>query len=251
MRLPSWMLVLAVGAAAYGQPQLTPELIRSAGLRCHQLNQAIQAIQASKSAVPTDLQTAAEACKLPPGYDYQQAQQKLGQASAALDRLRLTPEAVFDATAQAAAGLTGKPRFYLLAPLAKSACDLGKWEKARQYARELLQFASDYPEDWNYGNAIYYGYFVLGRVAVEEGNLPLAGQYLRNASTTPGSPQLNTFGPNMTLALELLERRQFAVVADFLEQCKTFWKMDQGKLEQWAALVRRGEIPDFGANLDY
>jgi hypothetical protein len=251
MRVPSWVLVLAAGAAAYGQPQLTPEQIRSAGIRCNQLNQAIQAIQASRGAVPADFQTGREACKLSPGRDLQQAQQKMAQASATLDRLKLTPEAVFDVTAQAAAGLAGKPRFYVLAPLAKSACELGKWEKARQYARELLQLASDYPDDWNYGNAIYYGYFVLGRVAVEEGNLALAGQYLRNASTTPGSPQLNNFGPNMTLARELLEHRQFSVVADFLEQCKSFWKMDQGRLEQWAALVRRGEIPDFRANLDY
>ena len=55
----------------------------------------------------------------------------------------------------------------------------------------------------------------------------------------------------MSLAKELLEKNQSDVVLHYLGLCKTFWKMDRGKLDQWSATIRRGEIPDFGSNLDY
>ena len=32
--------------------------------------------------------------------------------------------------------------------------------------------------NWNYGNAVYYGNFVLGRIALRQDNVQLAGQYL-------------------------------------------------------------------------
>jgi hypothetical protein len=251
MRLPSCALVLLAGAAACAQPALTTEQIHSIGIRCVEVAQTAQAIAAAKGAVPAELQTAAAACKPVPGAGPEQELQRLADAGATLDRLNLTPAALFDRLEQAASSLTGAPRFYVLAPLAKFAFDLGKREKAQQYARELLQMASQYPNDWNYGNAIYYGYCVLGLVAIEDGNIPLAGHYLMNAATTPGSPQLNSFGPNLALARELLQHGQFTVVAEFLEECKTFWKADHGNLDAWIALVRQGKIPEFTPNLDY
>jgi hypothetical protein len=243
MRRPLWTLPLLAVAVAWGQAALTPEQVRSTGLRCVQVGQTIQAIEAAKAPVPADLQTARQACDA--------AERKQADAGATLDRLSLTSLELFTRMEQAASRLTGLPRFYVLAGLARNAFDLAKPEKARLYARELLQMASQYPDDWNYGNAIYYGYFVLGRVALEDGNLALAGQYLMNAASTPGSPQLNSFGPNMTLAKELLEKGQFAVVGQFLTQCKTFWKMDRGNLDTWIGLVQHGKIPAFGANLNY
>jgi hypothetical protein len=111
--------------------------------------------------------------------------------------------------------------------------------------------ALQYPEDWNYGNAIYYGNFVLGRIAAREDNLVLAGQYLLAAGATPGSPQLDSFGPNVTLAKELIENGQSDVVLQYFAICKHLWKMDHGKLDEWGATVRKGGIPDFGSNLCY
>ena len=66
------------------------------------------------------------------------------------------------------------------------------------------------------------------------------------AGATPGSPQLNSFGPNMTLAKELLEKGQSEVVLQYLALCKKFWKMDRGQLDEWSATIRGGGIPDFG-----
>lgn len=250
MRRLSWIFLLA-GAAAYGQAAPTAEQASAIATRCAQVRQTIRALEAAKAAVPADLQTARQACQPIASVGPDTAQQRILAAGATLDKLNLTSAVLFARMEQASAGLTGLPRFYVLPDLAKQAFNLGKTQDAQQYARELLQMASRYTNDWNYGNAIYYGYFVLGRMALADGNLTLAGQYLMNAASTPGSPQLNSFGPNMTLARELLEKRQFAVVGQFLTQCKTFWRMDRGNLDAWSEAVRRGEIPDFQANLNY
>ena len=219
-----WVLLLAAAALACGQPAQRPEQIRDILARCVLVNGTIQGLRAANSPIPNDLATAADACK-PPSPGSPQFEQKIRDAGATLERLKLTSSALFDRMEQSAAGLSGTDRFYLLVPLSRFAFSMGQRDKARKYARELLQMASQYPNDWNYGNAIYYGYVVLGGMALEEGN--------------------------MTLAKELLEKGQFEVVGQFLTQCKNFWKMDRGNLDSWIAKVRHGEIPDFGANLDY
>lgn len=55
----------------------------------------------------------------------------------------------------------------------------------------------------------------------------------------------------MTLAKELLDEGQSGVVLQYLGLCQNLWKTDRGRLDQWSATVRRGGIPDFGANLNW
>lgn len=142
-------------------------------------------------------------------------------------------------------------RFYRLDDLAKQAFEAGEIEKASKYANELLETAQKYPKDWNYGNAIHHGNNVLGRVALKQGDVKKAVQYLLEAGRTPGSPQLNSFGPNMSLAKELLEKGEKDAVLQYFELCRKFWRMDAGKLDNWTKEVKVGETPDFGANLSY
>jgi len=162
-----------------------------------------------------------------------------------------SPPEQLAALEEATRGASGEKLFYNLADLAKRALNAGDAEKASAYSNRLLEMAPQYPKDWNYGNAIYYGNFVLGRIAVQKGNLAQAGKYLLAAAGTPGSPQLDSFGPNMTLAKELLEKGQSGIVLQYMDLCKNFWKMDRGQLDQWSATVRGGSIPDFSGNLDY
>jgi tetratricopeptide (TPR) repeat protein len=154
---------------------------------------------------------------------------------------------------ESAAKLDAGPvaRFYLLTNLATMALDAGDAAKARGYATELLEIAPQFPKNWNYGNAIHVGNLVLGRLAVRSGDLDKAREHLLAAGKTPGSPQLNSFGPNMALALELLEKGERDAVVQYLELCGQFWKMDRGRLDLWKAAVRGGGIPSFGANLFY
>jgi hypothetical protein len=145
-----------------------------------------------------------------------------------------------------------KARFFKLSEVAAAAFDAGEYDKAETYANELLSEANDNKTDWNYGNALYYGNLVLGRVALKrDNNTSQAQNYLLTAGKTPGSPQLNSFGPNMSLANELLIAGVRDSVVDFLDECGNFWKADGGKLSDWKNTIRRGGMPNFAPNLNY
>jgi hypothetical protein len=51
-----------------------------------------------------------------------------------------------------------------------------------------------------YGNAIQDGNIVLCRIALLDGKVEAAKVSLKEAGKTPGSPQLGSFGPNMSPA---------------------------------------------------
>lgn len=142
-------------------------------------------------------------------------------------------------------------RFYALDNAAKESFVVGKTEDARKFATELLALAPKYNGDWNYGNAVQDGNLVLGRIAVYENRITDAKQYLLAAGNSPGSPQMDSFGPNMSLAKDLLKKGERDVVLQYFELCRKFWKMDYGKLNEWSQEVKESKIPDFGANLIY
>jgi TonB family protein len=134
--------------------------------------------------------------------------------------------------------------------LAKAALDAGEWDAAERYARELLDSSKE-PRDWNYGNALHDGNMVLGLAAIQHDDLAAARKYLIAAGQTAGSPQLNSFGPNMTLAKALLQKGDKETVLEYFSLCRAFWKMGGARLDEWSATVRGGGIPSFGANLMY
>jgi hypothetical protein len=138
----------------------------------------------------------------------------------------------------------------LLIQLAKSAFEAGDVERAHKWADALLSQASTDKQDWNYGNAIHQGHLILGRIALSSGNLEEAGKQLIKAGETPGSPQLNSFGPNMALAKELLEKGERESVIKYFQLCANFWT-NREVLKHWTAIVIERGIPDFGANLVY
>ncbi len=123
--------------------------------------------------------------------------------------------------------------------------------RAASFARELLQLAEQYRGDWNYGNAIHKGHLILGRVALRRGDLATARSELLLAGSTPGSPQLDSFGPNMTLAKELLEAGEKGVVLEYFELCRRFWVMGAQHLAYWSAAINESRVPDFGPSLRY
>jgi hypothetical protein len=153
------------------------------------------------------------------------------------------------AEAELAAAQNDVERFHALGHAAKLNVDFGSSAAARRYADELLLLAPRFRTNWNYGNAIHDGNLVLGRLAVKAENRASAKQHLLLAGGTPGSPQLNTFGPNMSLAKDLLVLGETDTVVQYFTLCKRFWKMHDGQLDRWAEDIRSGRQPDFGANL--
>ena len=48
-----------------------------------------------------------------------------------------------------------------------------------------------------------------------------------------------------------MSKGEKAVVFEYFELCRRFWKMDYGKLKLWKEDVESGRTPEFGANLEY
>lgn len=144
--------------------------------------------------------------------------------------------------------LEGAIREYNLTSMLSMAVNAEEDEKAELWAKELLETAEP---GWNEGNALHKSHLTLGRLALKAGEIEEAERRLILAGQIPTTPQLGSFGPNMVLAQELLQRGRRQAVLEYLEECKTFWDMGLGQLEKWIAQVQSGETPEFGPNLRY
>src|SRR6266536_22552 len=117
---------------------------------------------------------------------------------------------------------TGTKRLYLLvylAPAALAAKDAGK---ARTFAEELLilgpatRSQPGFGES-NYGQATHIGNVVLGRIALMNGAVSKAKEHLLAAGQIPGSASRNTYGPDMLLAEELIEKGERNAVIEYFD----------------------------------
>jgi hypothetical protein len=124
--------------------------------------------------------------------------------------------------------------------------------EAESRAQEMLGTADTLGEDWDKGNRIHHAHLILGHIRLREGDMVGAERELLAAGRSPGSPQLDSFGPNMTLAKALLEREHRNAVIEYFRECASFWNKDPlSRLIEWQRIVQDGGIPDFGPNLDY
>ncbi len=153
-------------------------------------------------------------------------------------------------------------RWYNLADLAWKAFYSGDYPVAAAYSREFLRLAQERRKEWNTGNAIHHGNQILGLVALHEGDINEAKTRLIQAGNTPGSPQLNSFGPKMILARELLKLGERDVVVKYLDLVGKFWieknlppRLDHpvfiaeeaqkaALLRLWKSQARKGIVPD-------
>lgn len=125
--------------------------------------------------------------------------------------------------------------------------DLRLLIRARGTAQTILNELPLWKNSWNYGNAVHYSHLVLGRLALHEKNVDAARRQLLAAGATPGSPQLDDYGPDMTLAEEMLRIGESSSVLDYFDLCNKFWlNKEKNRLKGWSAAVREGRIPEFG-----
>lgn len=176
---------------------------------------------------------------------------KVGGYLMAASPIRIDPAAtkLAQAPERLKAATTPYDRWLALADASMWAVHQNRLDEAAAHGTELLQDAGKYPKDWNFGNALHKGNLILGRVALRRGEMGEAKRRLLAAGRTPGSPQLDSFGPNMTLAEELLQRGEKEVVLEYFDLCAQFWKMDNGLLSAWRMMIRNDRAPNFGAHL--
>jgi hypothetical protein len=127
--------------------------------------------------------------------------------------------------------------------IAEAAIAAGLLDVATVAAHAVLRDAPQFERTWQYGNAVHWGHIVLGKIARLRGDLESASGELAFAGRTPGSPQLDSYGPDLELAQSLLDLGRTDAVLDYLTQCKRFWEMDRGALDQWIRQISSGERP--------
>lgn len=139
-------------------------------------------------------------------------------------------------------------RVRLLGQAARLALKIGRVDEAEALATRQLAEAPTIAGTWYEGNAIHIGRLTLGEVALLRGDPTRAAQWLIAAADVPSSPQLASSGPNTVLAEQLLERGTREPVLRYLEAWRRVWNYDRGRLDTWAADIRAGRTPAFGAN---
>jgi len=146
---------------------------------------------------------------------------------------------------------TDEERFHALRQAARPSFELGRLEEAGNYANELLVLLPRFSTIWDHDHAVQTAHSVLGRIALREGRLDDAKRHLLESANHGGSGPMSSFGPDMSLAKELIEEGERAAVLEYFGLCRRFWRMERGRLNQWAQDVSAGKLPDFGPNLGY
>lgn len=142
-------------------------------------------------------------------------------------------------------------RAHQLAELSKTALAAEANDKASQYAQELLAITAKHTQDPKYDNAVHTGNTVLGRLSLQQDNRVQAKAYLLKSAQVSGGGTLSSFGPNMSLAKELLEHGEKEAVIQYLKLCKKFWSYPRNPLDQWIQDIQQGRQPNFAQNLNY
>lgn len=134
-------------------------------------------------------------------------------------------------------------RFYNLDEQITAAYKANDFGKVKELAKESFGLAAVYRCNWNYGNAIHDTNRILGLVSIKNGDIDTASDYLLKAGKSSGSPQLNSFGPELDLANELLHLGKVDAVKSYLNDIKSFWEMNNGRIDAWLAEIEKGEKP--------
>jgi hypothetical protein len=141
-------------------------------------------------------------------------------------------------------------RRWVLQDIGNIAIEGGDLEKANSCALELSELPSVadrfFPE---IGAANHHANLIWGRIALKRGDVDAAKCHLQEAARTEGSPLLDSLGPNMMLAKELLEKGERDAVVNFLRLCGSFWQTPEHRAEQWIFTLQQGGQPDFANNL--
>jgi tetratricopeptide (TPR) repeat protein/peroxiredoxin len=143
-------------------------------------------------------------------------------------------------------------KLYVLPALANAYFEAGDLDKASETAKTALELAAsekDKPPyaNGNYGGAVHQGNIVLGRIDLKRNNLGAAKEHLLAAGHVPGTPALMSFGPDWTLAQDLLGRGERDTVLSYIELCRAFWSSGKSRLDSWVTTIRAGGSPNFAA----
>ncbi len=119
--------------------------------------------------------------------------------------------------------------------------------EGKSHALDLLQIYQSNPKDDQYIFGLHDSHTTLGRIALKNGDLKTAKDELLKSIQVPSTPPLQTIGPKMTLAGELLAKGEKQAVLDYLEQAEKIWiyKSAKEKLTEWRKEISSGKMINF------
>lgn len=147
-------------------------------------------------------------------------------------------------------------RAHYLGDVAVTSLDAGLLDEARRRATEARALVADMAGERlpvQTSDAEEKAAIVEGRLALAAGDTATARARLIDAGSVLASPTQTSFGPNVTLARDLLAAGDTASVRAYFDTLSRTWPAESSaeRLRQWRAALDRGETPDFSANLVY
>jgi len=148
--------------------------------------------------------------------------------------------------------------------LTRAAFWAGDYDQAREYAQDWLK-ASEYLEKepppatnnerlvrkQEQGQAIHDANMILGEIALSEGKVKDAAQFLIEAGKATDGKTLTSYGPDLALSNDLLDKGERQAVLTFFEECRAFWKIGDDRLSLWTKAVQAGQKPEFGPGFNF
>lgn len=135
-------------------------------------------------------------------------------------------------------------RFYALGDLIIDAYLNADFDQTKTLISEYLKLAHVYRCNWNYGNAIHDANRILGLISLNDGKIDEAAKYLISSGKSTGSPQLDSFGPELDLANELLKLGKTREVLIYLKDIELFWDLNDGRINKWVEEIESGGKPE-------
>jgi len=147
------------------------------------------------------------------------------------------------------------------AGLAMAAGQAEQWAKVFQYGTNAIARLDPAKPDWNYGNLVHDVNAMLCLAALHAGDKKQADEYLFSAGRSPGSPQLDSFGPDFSYAAKMLKAGETNAVLQYLDLVGNFWgntnrpkryagddfDLEKSRtLEKYRQDIRAGKIPAEG-----
>jgi len=140
-----------------------------------------------------------------------------------------------------------RDRSLLLPKLAQTALDVGKLDKAKTYAAELvLEYGREPDEDSGFNQAAHDGNIILGHVALKEGDIAKAKEQLLIAGGALKLTNTEYALPEMSLAQELLEKNEKDIVIEYLQICAKYSKAYSAEFKKWEQMIKQGKKPKLG-----
>jgi hypothetical protein len=127
----------------------------------------------------------------------------------------------------------------------------GDYKNALIYGKNLLKIPDKYSKNYWYGNVIHTTNIVLGKIYLALGDLGASESYLLNSVNTKYisktqdemfSPQLASFGPDISLAYDLYKAGRRESVTKYFQGLKSFWKigLENGFIENSLKNIKNG-----------